>query len=100
ELVRDLHEDAGAVAGARVGADGAAMLEVFENLQAVFNDLVRLAPLDVGDEADAAGVALEARVVHAAGGRQARIETANGFGLAGPARAVQTIPCRRLVRLL
>ena len=28
ELVRDLHQDAGAVAGARIGADRAAMLEV------------------------------------------------------------------------
>ena len=28
ELVRDLHQDAGAVAGARIGADRAAMLEI------------------------------------------------------------------------
>ena len=31
EGVRDLHQDAGAVAGARIGADRAAMLEVAED---------------------------------------------------------------------
>ena len=41
--MRDLHQDAGAVAGERVGADRAAMLEVLENLQRVLDDLVRLA---------------------------------------------------------
>ncbi len=63
ELVRDLHQDAGAVAGARVGADRAAVLEVAEDLQRVGDDLVRLAALDVGDEADAAGILVEPRIV-------------------------------------
>ncbi len=39
EGVRDLHQDAGAVAGARVGADGAAMLEVAQDAQRVGDDL-------------------------------------------------------------
>ena len=43
ELVRDLDEDAGAVAGDRIGADRAAMLEVLENVERVLDDLVRLA---------------------------------------------------------
>ncbi len=61
ERVRDLHQDAGAVAGARVGADGAAMFEVAENVDRVVDDLMRLPALDVGDEADAAGILFEAR---------------------------------------
>ena len=43
ERVRDLDQDAGAVAHQRVGADGAAMLEVLEDLERVLDDLVRLA---------------------------------------------------------
>ena len=35
ELVRDLHQDAGAVAGARVGADRAAVFEVEQDRQRV-----------------------------------------------------------------
>ena len=55
EFVRRLHQDAGAVAGARIGADRAAMFEVDQDGQRVLDDLVRLAPLDVGNETDAAG---------------------------------------------
>ena len=65
ELVRDLHQDAGAVAGARIGADRAAMLEVDQNRQRILDDLVRLAALDVGDESDAAGILGECRIVEA-----------------------------------
>src|SRR5262249_11693809 len=63
ELVRDLHQDAGAVAGARIGADRAAMLEIAQDRERVLNDLVRLAPLDVGDEADTARILVERRIV-------------------------------------
>ncbi len=59
KFVRDLNQDAGAVAHARVRAGRAAMLEIAENAQAVLDDLVRLAALDVGDEADAAGILVE-----------------------------------------
>ncbi len=65
ELVRDLHENAGAVAGKRVGADRAAMLEVFEDGERVRDDLVALAALEIGDEADAAGVMLFLRIEEA-----------------------------------
>jgi hypothetical protein len=54
--VRDLHQDAGAVAGARIGADGTAMFEVAENADRVGDDLMGLLALDVGDETDAAGI--------------------------------------------
>src|SRR5205085_4388905 len=69
EGVRNLHEDAGAVAGARVGADGAAVLEIAENGERVGDDLVRRLALDVGDEADAAGILFAREVVKAFGRR-------------------------------
>jgi len=65
--VRDLQQDAGAVAHTRIGADRAAMLEIAENLQPILDDLVRLVAFDVGDESDAAGVVLEARIVQTGG---------------------------------
>ena len=61
ERVRDLHQNAGAVAGARIGADGAAVFEIAENVERVGDDLMRLLALDVGDEADAAGILLHRR---------------------------------------
>ena len=63
EAVRNLGQYAAAVAERRVGADGAAMVEVDENLQALFEDRVRLAVLHVGDEADAAGIMLVGGVI-------------------------------------
>jgi len=65
EAMRDLHENAAAVAELGIGADGAAMVEILENAQAHRDDVVALAVLHVGDEADAAGIVLETRVVHA-----------------------------------
>jgi hypothetical protein len=61
--VRNLHQDTRAVAGARIGADRAAMLEVAENAERVADDLVRLLALDIGDETDAAGILLQGGVV-------------------------------------
>ena len=69
ERVGNLHQNAGAVAGARVGADRAAMLEIAENVERVGDDLVRLLALDIGDEADAAGILFEAEIVETFGGR-------------------------------
>ena len=69
EGVRDLHQDAGAVAGARIGADRAAMLEIAEDAERVGDDLMRLAALDVGDEADAAGILFQAGIVKPLGRR-------------------------------
>ena len=47
----------GAVTCERVGADGAAMLEIAQHGERVGDDAVRLLALEVGDEADAAGIA-------------------------------------------
>ena len=61
--MRNLHEDAGAVAGKRVGADGAAMGQILEDLETVLDDLVARPRLQVGDEADAAGIVFSLRIV-------------------------------------
>ena len=45
-------------AGSSIGADCAAMLQIAEDAQPVFDDQMRFAALDVGDEADAAGILL------------------------------------------
>ena len=63
ELVRNLNQDARAVARLRIAAAGAAMRQVDQDLNALQDDVVRLLALDVGDKADAAGVVLVARVV-------------------------------------
>ena len=63
EAIGNLNQDAGAVAELRVEARRAAMREVAQNRHALLDDRVRLPPLDVRDEADAAGVVLVCRVV-------------------------------------
>ena len=63
ELVRNLHEDAGAVAGKRVGADGAAMGQILQDLEALLDDFVARPGLQVGDEADAAGIVFSLWIV-------------------------------------
>ncbi len=65
ELVRRLHQNAGAVAGARIGADRAAMLEIEQDRQRVFDDLVRLAALDIGNKSDPAGILFQRRIKQA-----------------------------------
>ena len=69
EAVGNLHQHAGAVAHQRIGADGAAMRQVFEHEQAVLDDLVRLHALHLRDEADAAGIMLVARIIETLGGK-------------------------------
>ncbi len=71
KLVRDLDQDAAAVAHLGVGAHRAAMVEVVRgSTRPLLDDVVRLAVLHVGDEADAAGILLVARIVEALGRRQ------------------------------
>ena len=59
----NLHEDAGTVAGKRVGADGAAMGQILEDLETVLDDLMARPRLQIGDEADAAGIVFSLRIV-------------------------------------
>ncbi len=63
ERVGHLQQHAGAVAGVDLAAAGAAVVEVLQDLDGLLEDPVGLVPLDVDDEADAAGVVLELRVV-------------------------------------
>ena len=69
--VGHLDQAAGAVAHQRVGADRAAMVEVDQDLQAATDDLVRLAALDVGHEADAARIVLVAWIIQSLARRKA-----------------------------
>ena len=61
----DLDENAGAVAGQRIGTDRAAVFEILQNLKRVRDNLVRLATLHIGDEANATCIALERRIEQA-----------------------------------
>ena len=72
KFVRDLHQDARAVAGQRVGAGRAAMGEVLEDLQAMLDDRVAAAAFQIGDEADAAGIVLALRIVESLRRRRRR----------------------------
>jgi hypothetical protein len=69
--VRDLHQQAGAVTRVHLAPAGAAVIEIAQHLQGLLDDLVGGASLDMDDEADAAGVMLETRVIEALPGRQA-----------------------------
>jgi len=57
EPMRDLEQDAGAVACFRIGAGGGAMAEAAEHLERLLDDLPRLVTANVGDEPYAARVA-------------------------------------------
>ncbi len=65
EGVRHLGQDSRAVAGVRLGAGGATVLEVPQNGQGLLNEGVGGLAGEVRHESDAAGVLLVARVVHA-----------------------------------
>ena len=80
EGVRNLRQHAAAVAERRVGADGAAMVEIDEDLQALLQDGVRLAAVHVGDDADAARIALVRGIVKTLRARRRRIGAARGGG--------------------
>src|ERR1035441_2220836 len=63
ELVGDLEEDAGAVAGLRIASAGAAVRQVEQHLDSLLNNLVTLLAANVGHESDPAGVVLLCRMV-------------------------------------
>jgi hypothetical protein len=84
KAVGKLDQDAGAIAGLRVAAAGAPVLEVHEHLDALVDQRVgRLAP-DVRDEADSAGVVLAGGIVEPLG--EAHLPVPRGRG--PPARRV------------
>ena len=59
KLVRNLHQDAGAVAGIGLAAAGAAVIEVDENGERLLDDGVGFAALHVHDKADAARIVFD-----------------------------------------
>jgi hypothetical protein len=65
ELVGDLNQDAGAIAGTGIAAAGAPVGQVDQNLDALEDNVVRPLALEIGNEANAAGIVLLARVVKA-----------------------------------
>ena len=106
EIVRDLGQHAATVAERRVRTDRAAMVEIDQDLQALFENVVRLAVLHVGDEADAAGIVLLGGIVKALGAavrtdprRAERERPSSGFGsrLAGFWRSFSAPPGRPLI---
>src|SRR6185437_2884667 len=63
QRVRYLDEAAGPVTDQRIGAYGATVVEIYEELQALGDDFMGFFALDAGDESDAARVMLVAGVV-------------------------------------
>ena len=68
--MRNLQQDAGSVTGVFFAALGPAMLQVDEYLKRPPYDVVGLTTGDVDNEADAARIVLELRVVQTLFGRQ------------------------------
>jgi len=65
EGIGHLNQDAGAITQQRVITGSAAVVEVFQDQQTLFNDTVALLVLDMGNETDAAGILFVGRVVQA-----------------------------------
>jgi len=63
DFVRYLEQNSGAVPRAGIATLGAAVREIFENLQTLTDDVVRLLAFDVDHKADAAGIFFVSRVV-------------------------------------
>ena len=65
QRIRQLQQDTGPVTHQFVSAHCAPMVEIFENLQTLLNDCMRLVPLDVRHKTHAARIVLIGRVVQA-----------------------------------
>ena len=102
ERVRRAHQDAGPVAAVLLAPARPPVVHVLQHLQRVTHDLMAGLALDVADEADAAGVLLEPRVVQALGlGQSLGATLARGVRksvMAGdPIRLSQAGSARRMV---
>ena len=95
-VVRDLDQDAGTITDCRVGAGGAAVIEVAQRGDPVGDDAVAPPARDIHDRGNTAGVVLERRVVQARRRRRCGVEhcshprAAVGARAAGRARAAFT----------
>src|SRR5271165_6973588 len=79
ERMRDLGQHAAAVAETRICAHSAAMVEIAQDLQAFFENVVRLAVLHIGHKADTAGIVLLGRIVEGLGSRHQGVQTERGL---------------------
>ena len=70
ELVWDLEENAGAVAGLGIASAGPAVRQVEQHLDSLTYDFVTFVAANVGDESDSAGVVLLRRMVQTLSGRR------------------------------
>jgi hypothetical protein len=73
KAVRELKQDAGAVAGLGIAAGGGPVAKAPQYLEALLDDVTRLFALDMGDEAHAARVVLEVGMVEAVWGGVATV---------------------------
>jgi hypothetical protein len=69
ELVRNLDQDPGTIPRVIFTATSTSMVEILKGREAISHELVRLAPLEIGDEADSTGVVLVSRIIKALGPR-------------------------------
>ena len=69
QRIGNLNQAACPVTHQRIGADGAAMVEVDQKLQPLRDDIVRFPALDVRDKADATGVVLAGSIIKTLGRR-------------------------------
>jgi hypothetical protein len=70
KLVRNLNQDAGAVTSFGIAAAGAAMREIYQDLDSLLDDLVALFAANAGDKAHSTSIVLVRRVVETLRGRQ------------------------------
>jgi len=71
ELVRDLEQNAGAIARLGIASAGPAVRQVEQYLDSLAYDFVTFAAANIGHEPDPAGIVLLRRMVEALSGRRA-----------------------------
>jgi hypothetical protein len=67
EFVRNLHQHSGTVTGFEIAADGSPMLQIAQNFDTLFNDVMGFLTVDSDNESDAAGVVFKSGIVKTAG---------------------------------
>ena len=67
--MRDLNQDAGAVASFRIASACATVRQVYEDLNSLLDDLVAFFSTNARDKADSAGIVLVRRIIETLSGR-------------------------------
>ena len=73
EAMGDLHEHAAAVTSLGIGADGAAMVEIEQDLETHLHHVMGLAAFHIGNKPHTAGIFFQGRIIKTHGFGQARI---------------------------